>query len=108
MTQTFYEYVYGLRPGFPKDWTIVADVDVSAPYEVDQHRIYQKPDGTFAYAEATGCSCWEGNWSVEDYDSLELLAVALFSDKRSSTYGLTYRGVLDLLAQAWSATRAPS
>lgn len=49
---------------------MIAEIDESEPYEVDQTRIYVAAGGTFVLATASGCSCWEGDWELTRYDTL--------------------------------------
>jgi hypothetical protein len=56
--------------GFPKDWKQIASVDESEPYEIDQTTIWQTPTG-YALAVASGCSCWDGEWSVTEFATLD-------------------------------------
>lgn len=50
---------------FPELWDQIAFIDESESYEVDQTAIYSdKETGTFVFATASGCSCWDGDWDV--------------------------------------------
>lgn len=53
-------------------WTLLASSDLADSYEVDEFRIYQTLDEkVFIFASASGCSCWDGDWQVEFYFSLD-------------------------------------
>jgi hypothetical protein len=49
----------------------VTELDAGEMYEVDLFRMdYDEDTGLYLWAEATGCSCWEG-WQIagpDDYD----------------------------------------
>ncbi len=95
MTLIMYDYDgYGGRRTFPDHWQMLADVDWSEPYEVDQSRIYATPGG-YALATATGCSCWEGDWSVELFDGIADLFTSIREDER--TWGISSRRADDLM-----------
>lgn len=53
-------------------WNLIASIDESEPYEVDQTAIFADGD-EWILATASGCSCWDGDWEVERYDSLDSL-----------------------------------
>lgn len=57
-------------------WTLMAFIDESQPYEVDQTAIYASENG-FILATASGCSCWAGEWDVERYEDLPSLFQAI-------------------------------
>lgn len=78
-------------------WVIIADVDESGSYEVDQTRIYKTPNG-FVLANASGCSCWSGEWYIEDFATLDDLYKSLQWDDRA--YNPSWKGALDLKEQA--------
>ena len=53
------------------DWKPIAWVDESESYEVDITEIWKTSEGKFILATATGCSCWGGEYEVEEYASLD-------------------------------------
>lgn len=68
------EIIYGDKA--PAGWIFVAGVDESEAYEVDITEIWH--DGAkWHLLTATGCSCWDGDYDDEEYDSLEALAAAI-------------------------------
>lgn len=40
--------------------------DMADSYEVDEEHIGMKEDGTLVWAYASGCSCWDGDYSIKD------------------------------------------
>lgn len=54
------EGVYS-KPVMDAVW--VAKSDLSEPYEVDMEWVGVTPDGRIAWAYASGCSCWDGDFS---------------------------------------------
>lgn len=88
------------------DWTDrtqqleeLAFIDEGAAYEVDQAGIYRDPTTKkLVLLTATGCSCWEGDYDEEQYDSLAELEDALVNRKR--TYNPTLAGVTELVTEA--------
>lgn len=85
------------RNGKTETWTKIAEVDESEGYEIDQTRIYLTPTG-FALATASGCSCWGGEWEVEEFETLEALYQSMKWDDRA--YNPSWKGAEDLKAQA--------
>lgn len=90
-------------------FSLVADVDESQPYEVDQTSIYHDPsDGKFILAGAIGCSCWDGDWYATKYDTLDELLTDLGPKGTSDfQYNPSFAGAEDLARQAreWLALR---
>lgn len=85
-----------------RGYQLLASVDESEPYEVDQTAIYLTPEGKFAYATASGCSCWDGDWGVTDFDSLDEIE-ALYAKEDISYYNPSFEGFKSLIAQAREA-----
>jgi hypothetical protein len=79
--------------------TLMAFVDESEPYEVDQTAILTQDD-KWILATASGCSCWDGEWSIERYDDRESLfrALGVGSDV-DRMYNPSFAGVEALRAQ---------
>ena len=100
---TYYEYshrgVFPDRDVFPKEWKVIADLDESEPYEIDQTRIYLKDDGGFAVARASGCSCWEGDWETEDFASLDDIEGSVLRDDLY-VWNPSLKGARALVSQA--------
>lgn len=46
--------------------------DISADYQVDEERIGIMKDGSFVWAYASGCSCWEGAYSTQVEKSVKV------------------------------------
>ncbi len=96
---TYRENYYGGGEVFPVEWKILADIDESESYDIDKSRIYAKPDGSFALATASGCSCWEGDWETQDFSDLgELEHLVLY--REGYVYTPSPRGAIQLLKQA--------
>ncbi len=49
---------------------VIWERDVGAAYEVDKQALIERPDGTCVFIYASGCSCWDGDASVEVYACL--------------------------------------
>lgn len=45
----------------------MVDSDTSASYEADYEKIGMKGDGSLIWAYASGCSCWDGDYSVHEF-----------------------------------------
>lgn len=86
----------------PEGWTLLSTVDESESYETDIAEIWKTQKG-YALLTASGCSCWGGEYDTAEFDSIELLAVALLKEDR--TYNPSTRGALDLLTDAVAAER---
>ena len=52
-------------PGFGYDFTqlgeLIYEIDESAAYEEDEAKLLKKGE-TYTLIQATGCSCWDGDW----------------------------------------------
>lgn len=83
---------------------VLVDKDWSEPYEVDQAKILQAADGTFLYATASGCSCWEGDWQYEQYATFNDMATGIRWYDRQYNAGWTRTD--DMLAEAATRLRA--
>ena len=94
----------------PDDWTLVAELDQSPDYSVDITAIYRTPAGTLALVSASGCSCWGGEYTLDgEYDSLELLALAVFATGgECQRYPSSVRGYLRLFADALNSVELPA
>lgn len=54
----------------PDDARLVASYDTAGSYEVDEAQVYLLADNRFYMREASGCSCWDGEYNSAVYDSL--------------------------------------
>lgn len=79
--------------------TLIAVIDESEPYEVDMAEIWKTKDGSYAYLTASGCSCWDGDFKRTDYNTKELLALALIQGE--TQWNPSLRGSLELLKQVF-------
>ena len=93
-TTTIYE--------IPKDWRLIASVDESQDYDVDESHVYVKPDGAFVLATASACSCWDGDYEVQEFASLDEL-VALVLNREGFVYNPSIAGAKSLVDQAREA-----
>ena len=59
--------------------TELSSFDESQDYEVDIGGIYLDSDGKFILLTASGCSCWDGDYSEEIFESLEALELTLLT-----------------------------
>lgn len=87
---------------------LIAEVDESESYETDQTRIYAEDSGTFVLAGASGCSCWDGEWGLVRYDTLEelLTDIGPKGTDGDRMYHPTFAGVKDLTEQVNEWLRA--
>jgi len=77
----------------------LATVDEADRYEVDEAHVYRsKKTGKLLLVTASGCSCWNGDYNEETYDSLDELEYALVHRERD--YNPSLSGVDSLMAQA--------
>lgn len=67
----------------PEGWVLIAEQDDSEGYDVDRTAIFTTPEG-FVLATASGCSCWGGEWWIENFDTLDDIEVDLIrnNDRR--------------------------
>lgn len=54
-----------------KQLIIIARVDESEPYEIDEAVIGIDTNGKFILLTASGCSCWDGDYDEAEYSSLD-------------------------------------
>lgn len=87
------EEVYGI----PKEWELLGELDESADYEVDITAIYRH-NGEFILATASGCSCWDGDYGIERFKTLDDLEKSLMNDDRE--YNPSFKGVEKIVAEA--------
>lgn len=85
-----------------KGWKLLAAIDESESYEVDITEIYLDPKtGKFFLATASGCSCWGGEYDVEEFISLDKLGDSIFkSENPERHYNPSFKAAEQLLAQA--------
>lgn len=80
--------------------TLLASIDESASYyEVDENAIFRKPDGKYLLRQASGCSCWDGDWNEHEFDSLDEVEEYLTSS-HASNYSPSLKGAEQLMAEA--------
>lgn len=79
-------------------------IDESEPYEVDEAHVLYYPSKTFALKTASGCSCWDGEYDYENFDTLEQMEESLFTVDRR--YSPTLVGARQLIAEARKALEA--
>lgn len=53
------------------------NIDKSEPYEVNEEWYGIKKDGTFVWAYASGCSCWDGEYGTDSAPTIKAMSVAL-------------------------------
>lgn len=75
----------------------IAAIDESESYEVDQTSILVDADGTFILAVASGCSCWEGDWELTRFTTVEELLDDIGpAGKGDYSYNPSFAGVKEL------------
>ena len=52
-----------------------AKSDIAGSYEVDEEWVGITPQGNIAWAYASGCSCWSGDFSEERFESIKELTL---------------------------------
>lgn len=94
------ETVYDSYDGDGLPGTLLAHVDESQAYEVDQTMIRHDGD-EWILATASGCSCWGGEWDVERFDTLAALfeSIGPRGIEGERSYNPTFAGVEALRAQ---------
>lgn len=79
---------------------LLANIDESMPYEVDQTRILlDKTTGEFVLQTASGCSCWDGDYDEERFPTLDALAENLMG-KGQPRYNPSLVGAAQLIEEA--------
>lgn len=89
----------------PKEWEYIADIDESEPYEVDVSEIWRKPDGTFVLVTASGCSCWEGDYETQEFESLDDLENMVLYREGQWIYNPSPAGAKALVQKAYENLR---
>lgn len=74
--------------------TFLTGVDESEAYEVDYTEIWTTNDG-YALVTASGCSCWDGDYNMTTYSTLDALEADLKNTERD--YGNPSIETCDLL-----------
>ena len=91
---------YGLA-----DITVLATCDQSEAYEVDETHIgVDDKTAKFVIASASGCSCWDGEYDVEEYDTLADLERALLLSERQ--YNPSLRSIAEIIQEARATAAA--
>ena len=82
---------------------LIAEIDESEPYEVDQTLIFfDKNRELFLLVTASGCSCWDGDCEIEEYNSLDDISAQLSGrDDRGFVHNPSPKGLEALLAEAY-------
>ena|SRR3990167_620652 len=73
------ELEHEIKDGHEAVW--FAKSDLSESYEVDEEWLGLKGDGSFVWAYASGCSCWDG-----DYDGKVEKEIKAFKLEHNRTY----------------------
>ena len=81
----------------------LAGIDEADIYEVDANEVYQKPDGSFLLRSASGCSCWDGDWTETEYPDFESLENTLMNTAQIGSYSPTLKGAEQLIREAKAA-----
>lgn len=77
----------------------LAFIDEADDYEVDEAGIYlNEQTGQFHLLTASGCSCWDGEFDEEIFDSLDQLESSLINNDRS--YNPSLNGANRLINEA--------
>lgn len=80
---------------------ILAEVDESAPYEVDQtYILWNQALNNFSLITASGCSCWEGDYEETVYECLDELYSAVLKDDPHYKYNPSLVGAKQLVEEA--------
>lgn len=84
------------------DYIELAVLDESESYEVDITEIHYDPETKeFLLLTASGCSCWEGDYSEERFKSLKALGESMIKEDRQ--YNPSFVGAKQLLIEAEEA-----
>lgn len=79
-------------------------IDEAEEYSVDRAGIYFDPKTKkYSLITATGCSCWDGDYSEEQFPTLKKLADSLLNSERE--YNPSLKGAAQLIDQAKKASR---
>ena len=80
--------------------TELASFDEADSYEVDMGGIYRdEKAGKFLLVTASGCSCWDGDYDEESYDTFDALTAALIgNDERR--YNPSLLAAKEMIAEA--------
>lgn len=80
----------------------LAFIDESEAYQIDEAGIYFNAETTeFVLLTASGCSCWDGEYDEEVFESLEALEASLLKEDRR--YNPSLEGAKKLIAEARTA-----
>lgn len=77
--ETAMDFNVGAGAEAPDTFRKIASYDVSRSYETDVGYLYIMPDGRFYYRWAMGCSCWDGEYDSDAFDSFEEVTVMQMS-----------------------------
>ena len=80
--------VSNYHPGYQNDFSeygaTIYEVDESEPYEEDEAALIEQ-DGLYTLIQATGCSCWDGDW--EGWTDLTLDELVKVAHSWTTGYG---------------------
>ena len=86
-----------------KSWALLAEDDRSESYDVDITAIWQTPEGKFVLGTASGCSCWDGDYDLEEFDTLDTLAASIGPVGDDRRYNPSPATAVDIVAEARKA-----
>lgn len=81
------------------EWELLAELDQSEPYEVDITAIYRGA-GKIILATASGCSCWDGEYDIEYFDTIDELAASVAVTGDDRRYNPSPKAAAELVAEA--------
>ena len=85
--------------GYTSKIKVLAYIDESTSYEVDQAQIGYNPTlNKYVLMMASGCSCWSGDFNLEEFDTLDQLEEALLN--RDWPYSPSLLGAKKIIAEA--------
>lgn len=61
----------------PSAWRLLAADDNGDSWEIDITEIWLDATGRFLLVQASGCSCWDGDYTAEGFDTLNEVAHAV-------------------------------
>ncbi len=85
-----------------KPQIMLASIDNSEPYEVDEHAIFLLENGKFCYISISGCSCWPTRGYTEVWEANSIGEIEKYLEEGSGTYSraLSWPGYKDLISEA--------
>jgi len=96
MNYNYHERIKGLES--------LASLDESEQYEVDTTDIaYDKLTDKFALITCSGCSCWDGEYCEEQFDTLDALEESLLWGAKERRHNPSLEGARTLIRDAKSS-----